>query len=66
MPGESVDRLFSHLRANEINLKANPVRIGPMLNFDIEKERFRGEQSEWANMFLKRIYRPRFVVPEIV
>ena len=64
--GESVHRLFSHLRANEINPEANPIRIGPMLNFDIEKERFTGGQSEWANMFLKRIYRPPFVVPEIV
>ena len=64
--GESVDRIVRHLRANKIDLEANPVRIGPVLNFDLEKERFTGEQSQWANMYLKPIYRPPFVVPEIV
>jgi len=64
--GESVDRIFSHLRANKIDLEAHPVRMGPMLNFDLEQERFTGEQGTWANMFLKRIYRPPFVVPETV
>lgn len=64
--GESLDRILSHLRANEIDLEANPVRIGPMLDFDFKQERFTGEQSEWANMFLRRIYRPPFIVPEIV
>jgi hypothetical protein len=64
--GESVDRLVSHVKANEIDLEVNPIRMGPMLNFDLERERFTGEQSEWANMFLKRIYRPPFIVPEKV
>ena len=64
--GESVDRIVRHLGANKIDLEANPVRIGPVLNFDLEKERFTGEQSQWANMYLKRSYRPPFVVPEIV
>jgi hypothetical protein len=64
--GESLDRILSHLRANKINLEENPVRIGPTLNFDAEQERFVGEQSYLANMFLKCIYRPPFVVPETV
>lgn len=63
---ESLDRILSHLRANEVDLKKNPVRVGPTLDFDIKQEQFVGEQSEWANMFLKRIYRPPFVVPEKV
>jgi len=63
---ESVDRLLSHLTANEIDLAANPVSIGPILRFDERQERFTGDHSEWANMFLKRIYRPPFVVPEAV
>jgi hypothetical protein len=63
---ESLDRILSHLRANEIDLKKNPARVGPTLDFDIKREQFVGEQSEWANMFLKRIYRPPFVVPETV
>ncbi|UCD51116.1 MAG: Gfo/Idh/MocA family oxidoreductase [Phycisphaerales bacterium] len=63
---ESADRLLSHVKANDIDLKANPVRVGSRLQFDIPRERFTGEQSEWANMFLKRVYRPPFVVPETV
>lgn len=64
--GESVDHLIGHLKANEIDPEVNPIRIGPMLDFDLEREQFTGEQSEWANMFLKRIYRPPFIVPEKV
>ncbi len=63
---ESFDRILSHLRANEIDLETNPIRIGPILNFDVRQERFTGEQSECANMFLKRLYRLPFVVPENV
>ena len=63
---ESVDRILSHLRANEIDLEAKPVRMGPTLDFDLERERFTGKQSVWANMFLKRNYRHPFVVPETV
>jgi hypothetical protein len=63
---ESVDRMFSHLRANEIDLDANPFRIGPMLHFDINEEQFTGNQSQYANMFLKRLYRPPFVMPDTV
>jgi predicted dehydrogenase len=63
---ESVDRLFSHLEANEVDLNQNPVRVGPTLNFDVARERFTGKQSELANMFLKRLYRPPFIVPETV
>ena len=63
---ESFDRLSQHLQANEIDLSMNPVAVGPMLNFDIESEKFVGENSYSANMFLSRNYRPPFVVPETV
>jgi predicted dehydrogenase len=63
---QSTDRLLSHVKANEIDLKANPVRVGPKVHFDIERQRFTGEHGKWANMFLKRVYRPPFVVPETV
>jgi hypothetical protein len=64
--GESFDRILSHIRANEIDLDMNPLSVGPALEFDKEQEQFMGEHGEWANMFLKRIYRPPFVVPEFV
>ena len=63
---ESLDRLLQHLRANEIDLDKDPLAVGPMLTFDTERERFVGDDSYNANMFLSRNYRPPFVVPETV
>jgi len=63
---EAVDRLLSHLEANEIDLERNPITLGPILSFDGEQERFVGESSEWANMYLKRNYREPYVVPDVV
>ena len=63
---ESFDRLLQHLQANELDLQKNPVSMGPMLTFDTESEKFIGEDSYYANMFLSRNYRPPFVVPETV
>lgn len=63
---ESLDRLVQHLQANQIDLAGNPLAIGPMLTFDTETEKFVGDDSFYANMFLSRNYRPPFVVPEQV
>lgn len=63
---ESLDRLLQHLKANEIDLDKNPLAISPMLTFDTETEKFVGDDSFYANMFLSRNYRPPFVVPEQV
>jgi hypothetical protein len=62
----SVDRMLSHLEANEVDLEKNRVAIGPMLTFDAEQERFTGDCAAYANMYLKRICRPPFVVPDAV
>jgi predicted dehydrogenase len=63
---EAVDRLLSHLEANEIDLETNPLTLGPTLTFDGEQERFVDRHSEWANMYLKRNYREPYAVPEAV
>jgi len=63
---EAFDRLLSHLKANEIDLDKNLLAIGPMLTFDTEHERFVGDHSDYANMFLSRDYREPFVVRETV
>ncbi len=63
---ESFERMLTHLEANEIDLKRTPVTLGPSLTFDGQSERFVGEFSDWANMFLRRNYREPFVVPEVV
>ncbi len=63
---EHVDRLLGHLEANEIDLSSNPVKLGPVLTFDDDRQQFTGDSAEYANMFLKRVYRPPFIVPEVV
>ena len=63
---ESFDRMLAHLDANEIDLKKEPVTIGPMLQFDKETEQFTGDHSDQANMLLRRNYREPFVVPDEV
>jgi hypothetical protein len=40
--------------------------MGPMLTMDPETEKFTGELSDMANMYVKRNYREPFVVPDKV
>ena len=61
---DALDRLLSHLKSNEVDLEKTPLVEGPTLPLDAARERFTGEASEWANMFLEREYRPPFVLPE--
>jgi predicted dehydrogenase len=63
---DSFDRMLEHLAANEVDLEKEPITMGPMLTMDPQKERYTGEYSDMANMFLKRNYREPFVVPENV
>ena len=63
---DSFGRMLEHLGANEIDLEKEPIAIGPMLTMDAEKERYVSENSDMANMFIKRNYREPFVVPENV
>ncbi|HLB75376.1 MAG TPA: hypothetical protein VJJ98_15245, partial [Sedimentisphaerales bacterium] len=63
---DSLERMLAHLAANEVDLTAEPLTLGPMLTMDPEKEQYVGEYSEWANMYLKRNYREPFVVPDKV
>ncbi len=60
------ERFQAHLAANEIDLQATPVSLGPVLTMNAETERFEGEFSEPANRLVTRNYRAPFVVPEKV
>jgi predicted dehydrogenase len=60
---QSVDRLLAHLAANEIDVDAATVTLGPMLEFDIETEKFTNNPA--ANGLLRREDRQPFVVPEV-
>ncbi|MHC4679823.1 MAG: hypothetical protein ACYTEK_14105 [Planctomycetota bacterium] len=63
---DSFDRMVEHLKVNEVDLEKELITMGPMLTMDPEKERFVGEYSEWANMYVKRNYREPFIVPDKV
>jgi predicted dehydrogenase len=61
---ESVERLLAHLRANEVDVDSASVTLGPMLEFDAEREQFVSNGA--ANHLARREDRRPFVVPEIV
>ncbi|OHB75852.1 MAG: hypothetical protein A2Z25_01355 [Planctomycetes bacterium RBG_16_55_9] len=63
---EAFERCLTHLKANEVDLRRNPLTIGPLLTFDREREEFTGELSDCANMLVRRNYREPFVVPDQV
>lgn len=62
----SYERMMANLQANEIDFAQEPMTIGPILTMDPKIEKFTGEDSEWANMYVKRNYREPFVVPDQV
>jgi len=63
---DSYERVLAHMEANEIDLTMEPMAIGPMLTMDPKTEKFTGQLSEMANMYVKRNYREPFVVPDEV
>ncbi len=60
---DSVERMFAHLRANDINIDKPVVTAGAMLEMDPASERF--TNSVAANELLRREDRKPFVTPEI-
>jgi hypothetical protein len=63
---DSFERMIEHLNANNIDFEREPLTMGPMLSMDPDSERFVGEMSDMANMYVSRNYREPFVVPENV
>jgi len=63
---DSFDRMIEHLKVNEVDLEKELITLGPMLTMDPDKEIFVGEQSDMANMYLKRNYREPFVIHDKV
>ncbi len=60
---ETFERMVQHLAANGIDLKATPLTMGPMLQFDPKTEKVVGNEA--AAKLMTREYRAPFVVPEI-
>ena len=63
---DSFNRMLEHLAANEVSLENEPITLGPVLTMHPKTEKYVGENSDLANMFIKRNYREPFVVPDRV
>jgi hypothetical protein len=60
--GATLRRTVKHLEDNGVDLEKYPLSMGPVLEFDPEREVFKN--SEEANALLTREYREGFVVPK--
>ncbi|MBN1815755.1 MAG: Gfo/Idh/MocA family oxidoreductase [Sedimentisphaerales bacterium] len=63
---DCIERMESHLAANQVDLQITPQVLGPLLACNPQSERFTGPLSAEANTLLLREYRRPFVVPEQV
>ena len=59
---ESLERMFAHLRANEVDIDKPAITAGVWLEMDPASERFVG--NDGANKLLTREYRAGYVVPD--
>lgn len=62
--GDAVERMVAHLAANGVDLDADRLTAGAVLEMDPATERFTNDPR--ANRLLRRDYREPFVVPETV
>ncbi|MBN2375027.1 MAG: Gfo/Idh/MocA family oxidoreductase [Sedimentisphaerales bacterium] len=62
----TLNDMLEQLDGNKVNLKEKSFVLGPKLNFDRKTESFVGDHAQAANKYLKRSYRPPFVLPEKV
>jgi hypothetical protein len=61
---ESCERMFAHLKANDVDLDVTKATLGVALTMDPKTERFIGNDK--ADAMLTRDYRKPYVVPETV
>ena len=59
----TVERMFDHLKANEVNIDTDKLTLGPVLKMNPKTETFIGNAA--ADKQLTREYRKPFVVPAI-
>ncbi len=59
---EMFDRMKDHLKDNQVNLDETDYRVGKMLEFDPEKEKFVNDKE--ADALLTREYRAPFTIPD--
>ena len=59
----TVERMFDHLKANEVNIDSDKLTLGPVLKMNGKAETFIGNAD--ADKMLTRDYRKPYVVPAI-
>jgi predicted dehydrogenase len=59
---EAVERMGTHLRANNVDLKDVGLPVGPRLSIDGAGEKFTGDNAAQANALLKENYREPFTI----
>ena len=59
----TVERMFEHLKANEVNIDSDKLTLGPVLKMNGKAETFIGNAD--ADKMLTRDYRKPYVVPAI-
>lgn len=60
-----VEHIEEHLAKNNVDLRKSKFRLGPVLEFDSDQQKFVGNGAESANKYLRREYRTGFAVAEI-
>lgn len=55
-----------HLEKHGVDLNKEKVIVGKQLTMNSQNERFEGEHSELANLFIKGNYREPFIIPDNV
>jgi predicted dehydrogenase len=60
---DSLERMFAHLRANEVDIDKPVITVGVPLEMDVKTEQFTNNKA--ANELLRREDRKPFVTPEI-
>lgn len=61
---EACERMFEHLKVNDVDLEKTPLSLGVYLRMNPQSERFIGNDK--ANTMLARDYRRPYIVPDKV
>ncbi len=61
-----IGEMDSHLKAHDLALDSDAIRLSPILNLDSKTQQFVGDQADSANRFLNREYREGYEVPSLV
>lgn len=61
--GEMFDRFLHHLAANEIDVDAKTVTLGPWLRIDRQNECFKDNKQ--ANRLVRGFYRAPYIIPDL-